>query len=88
MSRQKLSIISRENERLDAQVEDLGRQVTRLVREVEAARKGLNTSHYDEPDSLNISGGGAEGIISSRLVEFRDVAELQKRNMELLSVVR
>ena len=45
----------------------------------------------DSRNSLNQSGAtaaDAEGVINNRLLTFRDVDELQKKNIELLAVVR
>lgn len=89
-ARQKSEAAQRENRRRMTQVQDLGRQVAVLVREVEAARAGFNTSRHPLNTSstdMNQS-GDADAIISDRLVSFRDVAELQQKNIELLSVVR
>ena len=43
----------------------------------------------DASSSLNQSSSmDAEGVINDRLLTFRDVDELQKKNIELLAVVR
>jgi hypothetical protein len=60
-----------------------------LVREVDAWKHGC------APPSLNLSnsyesyaGQSASQVLTTRLLPFRDVDELQKRNLELLAVVR
>lgn len=89
--RQRASTVSRENQRLVKQVHDLGKQVTVLVNEVELARSGgvrdYNTSSQ-ELDMSASSAGDSESVISDRLVAFKNINELQQRNIELLAVVR
>jgi hypothetical protein len=67
------------------QVNDLGQQVSVLLREVESARFGGRPIPEDLEPTLS---GDAESVISKRLVTFRDVRELQQRNAELLAVIR
>ena len=78
------------------QVRDLGKQVTVLVREVEASRSdrgGFGRSPMACPSvqqqrqDLNQS-MDSDSVISGRLLEFSSVSELQQRNIELLTVVR
>ena len=84
--KRKLDNAEREIERMSKQNKDLGQQVTVLLREVEAARFGRTTRNLD--DSQNSEVLDADGAISERLVSFRDVQELQKKNAELLMVIR
>ncbi len=84
-TRQRFSTMTRENSRMVQQVQDLSKQVTVLVREVEAARSG--GSRDNSSADVNIS-GDSDMIISHRLLSYRDVTELQQRNIELLAVVR
>ena len=63
---------------------DLGRQITCLVREVEAARSGVPSFHL--PESVDTS--SSDSVIEGRLLTFKDVSELQERNIQLLTVVR
>ena len=88
-ARRRLSVATKDNERLHKQIKDLNVQVVTLVREVEAARFGRTT----KDENLLTSPGGsqasiADGVISERLVSFHDVSELQQKNMELLTVIR
>ena len=65
--------------------------MTVLVREVEASRSGINSSRHNSfnttQDRLNAS-MDAESVITERLSTFRDISELQQKNLELLTVVR
>ena len=84
-ARRKLNTLERDRDRLDQQVADLGKQVVVLVREVEAARAGVS-SFSSPPMSMDTS--STEAVVEARLLSFRDIAELQQRNIELLAVVR
>lgn len=66
---------------------DLGNQVTVLLREVESARFGGRPMPLGDTDE-SVFAGDADDIITKRLVTFKDIHELQKRNAELLAVVR
>ena len=83
--RRKVSSLEKDRDLLERQVSDLGRQVTTLVREVEAVRSGL-PSHHQPAESLDVS--NTESVIEGRLLTFKDVSELQERNIQLLAVVR
>jgi hypothetical protein len=85
-ARRKLNTLERDRDRLDQQVSDLGKQVAFLVREVEAARGGGIPSAGSPLRSLDTS--STEAVLEARLLTFRDIAELQQRNIELLAVVR
>ena len=63
--------------------------MTALAVEVEASRSGAPRMRRTS-DGLNQSSSSvdAEGVINDRLLTFRDVDELQKKNIELLAVVR
>ena len=84
-ARRRLVGVERDRDRQGQQVTDLGRQVTALVREVEGSRGGgRNAMDTSQPmDSSNV-----DSVIEGRLLTFRDVAELQERNIELVAVVR
>ena len=88
-ARRRLAGVERDRDRQAQQASDLGRQVTTLVREVEASRGGARSSLMDTSSSsqaLNTS--NVDSVIEGRLLTFRDVAELQERNIELVAVVR
>ena len=86
-ARRRLVGVERDRDRQSQQVTDLGRQVATLVREVEASRGGAsNFSAPDRNQSLDVS--NVDSVIEGRLLAFRDVSELQERNIELLAVVR
>lgn len=78
-------ISTRENQRLKKELQDLGRQVCHLLREVEQSRAGSSSTSTD-PD-LSDSTSSAD-IISKRLVTFSDINELQTNNQRLLALVR
>ena len=91
-TRQRNGTLARENGRLLTQVQDMGRQVTALTVEVEASRSGAprmrRVSDASSSASALNQSVDAEGVINDRLLTFRDVDELQKKNIELLAVVR
>ena len=77
----------RENHLLRSQAADLSRQLTLLLNEVHEL-KGSPAIAMPEPTSPTNSRQSASEIITSRLVDFRDIAELQRRNQEMLFVIR
>ena len=83
-AKRNLSSCEEKKDRLEQQVSDLGRQITVLVREVEVARAGVQS--FEPIQSMDTS--TSESVIEGRLLSFRDVSELQTRNIELLAVVR
>ena len=93
-TRQRNGTLARENGRLLTQVQDMGRQVTALTVEVEASRSGAPPRMRSRVSDASSSASAlnqsvdAEGVINDRLLTFRDVDELQKKNIELLAVVR
>ena len=89
--KRRLAAAGREKDRSQKQIKDLGVQVTTLVREVEAARFGRTTKNegiLSSPGGSHATSTVADGVISERLVTFRDVSELQQKNVELLAVIR
>ena len=83
-ARRAVNTLEKDRDRLEQQVSDLGRQTAVLVKEVEAARCG---GQVVEPlQTLDMS--TTESVIDGRLLTFRDVTELQQKNIELLAVVR
>ena len=89
-ARRRLAGVERDRDRQAQQASDLGRQVATLVREVEASRGGrrssLRDTSFSSQQALNTS--NVDSVIEGRLLTFRDVAELQERNIELVAVVR
>ena len=86
-ARRRLAGVERDRDRQAQQASDLGRQVTTLVREVEASRGGAKSSLMDT-SSQPLDTSNVNSLIEGRLLTFRDVAELQERNIELVAVVR
>lgn len=78
-------ITGRENQRLKKELQDLGRQVCHLLREVEQSRAGSSSTSTDQ--DLSDSTSSAD-IITKRLVTFSDISELQTNNQRLLALVR
>jgi nucleoprotein TPR len=79
----------RETELLQKQLNDLGRQVQRLLKEL--GRRDDPTIPPDEIlDTLPAleSAENIEGVISNNLVLFRSIDELQGQNQKLLRIVR
>ncbi|KAH0586397.1 Nucleoprotein TPR [Termitomyces sp. J132] len=85
---QKLQKSIRENELLQKQLYDLGRQVQGLLREV--SRRDDPTIPSDEDlDTMGITPAeDTEAVISNHLVLFRSVGGLQEQNQKLLKIVR
>ena len=88
-----------ENRALRLDVQDLSRQVQTLLKEVYSNEANANSSYYPaggeaRQGSLLIGNVGDEfyrntdDVISENLVTFRNIAELQLRNKQLLAVVR
>ena len=86
-ARRRLAGVERDRDRQGQQASDLGRQVTSLVREVEASRGGARSQAMDVT-SPPLDASNVDSVVEGRLLTFRDVAELQERNIELLAVVR
>ncbi|XP_022906241.2 nucleoprotein TPR [Onthophagus taurus] len=78
-------VATRENSRLKKELQDLGRQVCHLLREVENSRAGSSSNSTDHDLSDTTS---SADIISKRLVTFSDISELQTNNQRLLALVR
>ena len=85
----RLAKTNRENELLQKQLNDLGRQVQALLKEI--ARRQDPTIPSDEELEADESTGPAENIdevITNNLVLFRSVPALQAQNQKLLGIVR
>ncbi|KAJ1673904.1 Filament-forming protein, partial [Spiromyces aspiralis] len=85
-----LQVAHRENKSLRQQVRDLGRQVSRLIRQIEEIRRGspIPDSEAFEPNSIDSNEGQIDRVISQSLVTFRDIQELQLQNQRLLRTTR
>jgi nucleoprotein TPR len=86
---QRLTKTNRENEFLQKQLNDMGRQVQTLLKEV--ARRQDPTIPSDEELEADESTAPAENIdevIGNNLVLFRSVPALQAQNQKLLGIVR
>ncbi|KAG6813573.1 hypothetical protein H0H92_009617 [Tricholoma furcatifolium] len=85
---QKFQKLTRENELLQKQLDDLGRQVQGLLREV--SRRDDPTIPSDEDlDTMNIAPAeDTEAVITNHLVLFRSIGGLQEQNQKLLKIVR
>ncbi|KAH9974884.1 hypothetical protein BGW80DRAFT_1444514 [Lactifluus volemus] len=86
---QRLVKTNRENELLQKQLNDLGRQVQGLLKEI--ARRQDPTIPSDEELEADESAAPAESIdqvITNHLVLFRSIPALQAQNQKLLGIVR
>ncbi|XP_078317960.1 uncharacterized protein LOC111118796 isoform X2 [Crassostrea virginica] len=83
----KYNYLKRENKKLTQQTEDLSNQVQYLVKEIEEVKSG-RIVREDDISCWNISSTTSAEVISGHLVTFRDIQDLQRRNQELLEVVR
>lgn len=87
-ARRQLGLAQRNCTRLEKQATDLGRQVRHLVREVEELRGNRRMDDGPADEAVTSSDGSADSVITRHLVTFRDVEELQRRNVELLNALR
>ncbi|KAH9009576.1 hypothetical protein EDB84DRAFT_1571134 [Lactarius hengduanensis] len=85
---QRLSKTIRENESLQKQLNDLGRQVQTLLKEI--ARRQDPTIPSDEELEADEStpADNIDEVITNHLVLFRSVSALQAQNQKLLGIVR
>ena len=85
---QKLVKSAKENELLQKQLEDLGRQVQGLLREI--SRRDDPTIPSDEDlDTVAVAPAeDTEAVITNNLVLFRSIGSLQDQNQKLLKIVR
>ncbi|CAN8000612.1 unnamed protein product [Ixodes hexagonus] len=92
-ARRVLAHAERQSQRWQLQCQDLSKQVCQLLKEVEDARGGY-AAHALSSQEQEISSSeegppiSAGEVISKHLVSFRDIEELQRKNVELLAVVR
>ncbi|XP_064484917.1 nucleoprotein TPR-like isoform X2 [Ornithodoros turicata] len=89
-ARRVLSHAERDAKRWKQQCDDLALQVRHLLREVEDARQRYapRPAPVEDVSSSDDAPLRASDLITQRLVSFRDIDELQQRNMDLLAVVR
>lgn len=83
---QKLAKLNNENTLLQKQLDDLGRQVQTLLREI--ARRDDPTIPPDEELENVEAALGTESLITNHLVSFKSIDGLQAQNQRLLKVVR
>ena len=83
---QKLAKLNNENTLLQKQLDDLGRQVQTLLREI--ARRDDPTIPPDEELENVEAALGTESLITNHLVSFKSIDSLQQQNQRLLKVVR
>lgn len=86
---QRLAKTIRENESLQKQLNDLGRQVQTLLKEI--ARRQDPTIPSDEEleaDESTVPADNIDEVITNHLVLFRSVPVLQAQNQKLLGIVR
>lgn len=84
---QKLGKSVRENELLQKQLEDLGRQVQSLLREI-ARRDDPTLVNAEEVDVQPMVAEDTDTLISNNLVLFKSISSLQEQNQKLLRIVR
>lgn len=83
---QKLAKLNNENTLLQKQLDDLGRQVQTLLREI--TRRDDPTIPPDEELENVEAALGTESLITNHLVSFKSIDGLQAQNQRLLKVVR
>lgn len=85
---QKLSKSTNENSLLQKQLDDLGRQVQHLLREI-ARRDDPTIPSNEELEVIPIEAvSDTADLISNHLVLFRNIDGLQQQNQRLLKIVR
>ena len=86
---QKLLKTTRENELLNKQLNDLGRQVQTLLKELGRKRDSTIPSDEElEADESTRPAENIEAVIENNLVLFRSIPALQEQNQKLLRIVR
>jgi nucleoprotein TPR len=84
---QKFSKVTTENKLLQQQLDDLGRQVQHLLRDI--ARRDDPTIPADEDlDQVVGETGNVGEVITNSLLLFKNVGDLQAQNQRLMAVVR
>lgn len=85
---QKLTKSVRENELLNKQLNDLGRQVQVLLKELGRRQDPLMPSDDLEMGENGVPAENIEAVITNNLVLFRSIPALQEQNQKLLKIVR
>lgn len=86
---QKLVKSSRENDLLQKQLDDLGRQIRVLLKELGRMQDATLPSDTElELDENSRPAENIEEVITNHLVLFRSIPQLQEQNQKLLKVVR
>ena len=83
---QKLDKLSRENDLLQQQLEDLGLQVRTLLKEI-GRRNDPNLPSDEELETV-LPADNVNDVITNSLVLFRSIDGLQEQNQKLLKIVR
>lgn len=84
---QKLAKSTRENDLLQQQLEDLGRQVQSLLREI-SRRDDPSILPDEDLEPLPVAASDVGTVITNHLVLFRSIGGLQEQNQKLLKIVR
>lgn len=88
-SSQKLTKSTRENEFLTKQLDDLGRQIQTLLKELGRLQDpGIPSDLELEEDPVAQPAENIEAVITNNLVLFRSIPDLQEQNQKLLKIVR
>ncbi|KIY46697.1 hypothetical protein FISHEDRAFT_46885 [Fistulina hepatica ATCC 64428] len=85
----KLDATQKENGLLEQQADDLGRQVRTLLKEL--ARRDdptLPAEDVDMEDTPLVDEDSVTGVITNKLVLFKNVSQLQEQNQKLLRITR
>jgi nucleoprotein TPR len=85
---QKLTRSTRENELLQQQLTDLGRQIQNLLREIGRRDDPSIPSDADVEMLAVAPAETIDGVITNNLVLFQSIGQLQEQNQKLLKVVR
>ncbi|XP_063410496.1 nucleoprotein TPR-like isoform X2 [Mytilus trossulus] len=83
----KFNHMQRENHKYQQQMLDLSHQVQFLVKEIEEVKTGRIVRSEDANVSSSEISSSCEAI-SSKLVTFRDIEDLQRQNQRLIAVIR
>ncbi|KAL0960729.1 hypothetical protein HGRIS_005754 [Hohenbuehelia grisea] len=85
---QKLTTSARENELLQHQLNDLGRQVQTLLKELARRDDPMLPSDEELEQIAPQPANGISNMITNHLVAFRSITQLQEQNQKLLKITR